>query len=210
MRNLFLALFLLTSCTTVPTGPSQAPSTGNCAVVSETLKLANQTLTLPATGKVVLESHLATGDDSFPGGRIFPNTTNEGISAHIARACKIGGFADCSKVYASKYVNEWTPQEGGLFGQGSVGNLKPSASEEMWSGNMFWTAANKPKPGTRFLATRAGKAVVAVMGYETGPSDPSYIAGLQGEVISYLGGQDNITIGRSVDQSLVPGPVVCK
>jgi hypothetical protein len=210
MRKTLLILLALSSCTVQPPKQPMPPSAGRCDVVSETLQLANQKLALPATGKVVLESHLATTADSFAGGRAFPQNDSESISEHLARACALlPKGTDCAKAYASKWVKLWTPPESGKAGQGSVGDLKPSPLEEMWSGNMFWTAANKPKPGTRFLAQRGGKSVVVVMGYETGPRDASFIGGLQGEPINYLGSQDGIRLARLKDQSLDPGPLTC-
>ena len=81
----------------------------------------------------------------------------------------------------------------------------------MWSGNMFWTSKNKPKPGTRFLVSYGTKNVVIVMGYETGPRSPKYIGGLQPEVHYALGtnGSSKFKVARLVDQEIPLGPVHC-
>jgi hypothetical protein len=169
----------------------------------------------PASGQFVLESHLATTSDVFPQGRLFPRTTKEGIEAHITHSCSelqaISPNVSCDAVYRTRYHKEWTPPEGGKAGQGSVGNLRPPFLEEMFSGNMMWKSDGKPAPGTRFLASFNGKHVVIVLGYETGPNDPKWLGGFQGEVFHYLGADDSkkITIAKLKDQNLRPGPVQC-
>jgi hypothetical protein len=203
--------------TTPPVIPEAEASKGvDCSVVTETLKLTNQTVTLPKKGRMVLESHLATKSDSFPAGRLFPQTISEGILDHMNRACEIlkkHGVTNCLDVFSTKYHRQWTPPESGKAGQGSIGNTKPTVIEEMWSGNLYWTRENKPKPGTKFLASRNGRHVVVVMGYETGPRDPKFLGGLQGEVMWWLKATNtdsDIQLARLKDQSLSPGPVVCK
>lgn len=232
-RLTFIALMMasvwmtiaLTSCQQV-TVPVTAPPVSieipresfgsDCSVISETLVLKNQTAKLPKMGKFVLESHLATKSDTFPAGRLFPQSVSEGILDHMNRSCeylKKLGVKNCLDVFSTKYHRAWTPPESGKAGQGSVGNLKPTVEEEMWSGNLYWTSANKPKPGTKFLASRGGRHVVVVMGYETGPRDPSFLGGLQGEVMWWLQANNShtdIQLGRLKDQTLPPGPVICK
>lgn len=178
----------------------------NCDLITETLKLKNQTVTLPTTGKFVLESHLLTKDDIK-----MPQDVRDGVMNHIDRSCELIG-GTCSEVYTTKYHFQWTPAESGHIGQGSVGSLRPSVEEEMWSGNMYWTKENKPKPGTKYLAKFKNNSVVVVMGYETGPADPKWLGGFQGEVFYGLGAkfnQDQIYFGRLVDQSHKPGPINC-
>lgn len=167
---------------------------------------------------MVVESHLTTTSDVFPSGRLFANHGTEGIDAHLLRSCTLlkkwrPDLTTCTSVYNASYKKVWTPAESGKIGQGSVGNLRPSPLEEMFSGNMYWTSTTKPKPGTKFLArSPSGKRVVFVMGYETGPRDPKLLGGLQPEVHFLLGtdGSSQIEIGRLKDQSLPLGPVNCK
>lgn len=201
--------------------PSPAPvppvtTGGNCELMDASVVLKQGAVKLPATGSFVLESHLATKEDKF-GTRLFPKNVSENIQAHTTKSClelkKLNKTIDCTSVYSNKYMKEWTPPEGGKAGQGSVGDVKPSVVEEMWSGNMMWAAGKKPAPGTRFLASFQGKSVVVIVGYETGPANASLLGGMQGEVLWYLGAKsekDLITIGWLKDQSLPPGPITCK
>lgn len=206
------AAYAFTGCTKIPPKDLIAEAS-KCEVVEETLKLTNQTVTLPVEGRMVLESHLATKEDTFPG-RSFPNSIHEGILDHMNRSCerlKKFGVKNCLDVYAASYHRQWTPPEFGLAGQGSIGNRKPTVDEEMWLGNMYWTRENKPAPGTKFLASRGDRSVVVVMGYETGPRDPKFIGGLQGEAMWWLRATnaDPVRLGRLKDQSVPPGPITC-
>lgn len=188
--------------------PSPTPSLGRCEMQEEVLQLANQTVTLPATGIFVLESHLLTKED----GQGWPATVADRIEGHLSRACAALKAGRCEAIYTTRYHREWTPAEGGRIGQGSVGELRPTVLEEMWSGNMMWSAKTKPKPGTRFLAQVGKKAVVVVVGFETGPGDRKWLGGLQGEVMWWLGAKNTTPIrwGRLKDQSLSPGPIDCE
>ena len=227
----FVCLLALTSCKTdSDTKPTQtptqvdnlapAPKLDACETVKESIWVtkgsSSKEIKLPKAGKFVLESHLASKEDGFADGRIFPKTTAEGINTHLEKSCQIlksiSGNLDCLTVYKTKYHKVWTPAEGGKAGQGSVGDLKPSLREEMFSGNMMWDKQSKPSAGTKFVAKFKGKAVVFVMGYETGPADLNkWLGGLQGEVFYYLNAtaKDDIEIGRLKDQSLEVGPVSC-
>lgn len=192
----------------IPTGTTNA----DCATVDETLVLSNQTVRLPATGRFVVESHLATTSD--PG--TFPTTVTENIDQHLQRACHALSLIDnsvgpnCSAVYRASYMRQWTPPEGGKAGQGSV-STRPTALQEMFSGNMYWKG-NIPPPGTRFLACYGVKCVVVAVGFETGPRDPKLLGGLQPEVFYFLKANDQSSIrwGRLKNQSLAYGPVECK
>lgn len=171
----------------------------------------------PASGKFVLESHLATTSDSFPNGELFPNTVTQNIQTHLNNSCqeikKINAAVDCATVYRTGFHKKWTPAEGGgKYGQGSVGNLKPFIREEMFGGNMMWAGSNKPKPGTKFLVSYGGKNVVVVMGYETGPGDKKWLGGFQGEVFYFLQANDEsiIKIEKLKDQNFSPGPIECQ
>lgn len=182
-----------------------------------TMRLKGRTVTLPATGIWTLESHLATREDSFPGGRAFPAAMRENIGAHMAASCtllkKHYPALDCGRVYDNRWTKEWTPPENGKAGQGSVGNLKPSRAEEMWIFNMMWLGKAIPKAGTKFLASYNGRSVVVVGGYERGPSIKKFLGGFQPEVLWYLGaeeGRSRVTLSALDDQSLPPGPVRCE
>jgi len=187
----------------------------DCTLTEEPLSLKNRTITLPTTGAITVESHLATMEDQFPQHRLFPVDKHERLDRHRSRSCQqlleLPISADCEDAYKDPQVQEWTPPEHGLFGQGSVGDRRPTVLEEMWSGNMYWTVQSKPKPGTRFLVTRGHKHIVLVMGYETGPTDRAHLLGVQSEVAYYLGieNDDTVEVGRLVDQSASPGPVEC-
>ena len=71
--------------------------------------------------------------------------------------------ASFDELFDDIHVKQWTPAEGGMPGQGSVGNTRPSVTEETWIANMFWSGTGKPKAGTKFLMTVHGKRVVVVM-----------------------------------------------
>lgn len=195
---------------TPPQAPQAKPS---CEVVPTTVQLKWGAKKLPATGKFVLESHLATNLDTFEG-RLFPKTGAEGITIHKARSCeamRVLNGLDCAKMPDSKYTMVWTPAEGGKIGQGSVGDKKPSVVEEMWTCNMMWTKA--PKAGTKYLMKSGNKSVVVVMGYETGPGSKEWLGGCQGEVMWVLGATNNsqlTLLGELKDQSLSAGPINCQ
>lgn len=237
-RNLLelSALFLIVGCSTtsvvkepspttdVVVAPQQADeppskalpfpgSTGPCLVVKEVLNLQNQTISLPSIGRMPLESHLVTKDDGIKG---WPKSQTDGIAKHLAISCvllqqKFPG-TDCSKVYQNPYAKVWTPSEGGHIGQGS--GAIPTLEQEMWSGNMYWTAKNKPKVGVndKFITCANSKCVVITMGFETGPGNKELLGGLQVEPMVYLGANNNtlITVGRLKDQSIPLGPRICK
>ncbi len=204
-----------------PAIPVSAParvreySSGVCRGYPLAMKLAGRTVTLPATGIWTLESHLATGEDSFPGSRAFPRTVRENVYAHLDNSCallkKLIRGADCGKVYTTRWDKEWTPPEHGKAGQGAVAQ-KPSKEEELWVFNMMWLGKAMPKPGTKFLATYNGRSVVVVGGYERGPSVRKFLGGFQREVLWYLGAAEDssrITLSALRNQDLRPGPVDC-
>jgi hypothetical protein len=195
-------------------------------------KLNNRIVRLPASGKFVLESHLATTADVFPETgkaktpRLFPTVTfainkrligsDEGIQQHLVREWneyrKFFPATPFKALFDNSYVKQWTPAESGQPGQGSVGNTRPSVVEELWIANMYWSAKGKPKPGTKFLITAHGKRVVVVMGYETGPDDPKFLGGAQGAVFKALGLKDHevAEIACLKDQSVPVGPVISR
>jgi hypothetical protein len=193
-------------------------------------KLNNRIVHLPASGKFVLESHLATTADLFPSDGnttkpgLFPKITfaigkrkigsDELIRQHLDREWteyrKFFPVVSFAALFDNTYVKQWTPAEGGKPGQGSVGNTRPSVAEEIWIANMLWASKAKPKPGTRFLMTAHGKRVVVVMGYETGPEGHEFLGGAQGAVVKALGMKNNdiAEIACLKDQRVPVGPVI--
>ena len=196
-------------------GASSLPEI-DCALKTESIALVKRTVVMPTSGPIVVESHLATAEDRFPMNRLFPKSSEERLGLHLVRSCqillKIRPDAKCVDVYSDPNVQVWTPAEGGAQGQGSEGNLKPPSSEELWSGNMYWTAKSKPAPGTRYLVSRGEKHLVVAMGYETGPVDVTLLLGLQSEAAYYLDAKndDSVNVGRLVDQAVLPGPALCR
>lgn len=186
-----------------------------CAVTHESIELKSGTYTFPRSGKIVIESHLATNADLFARNALFPGSVDELMGAHLERSCKALQeslpLTDCREIYRFKWSRVWTPAEGGHFGQGSVGDRKPSVGEELWVANMNWAAGARPAPGTRFLATNGSHSVVVVMGYESGPSDASLLAGLQSEAAWALKvhNSDIVQFGRMIDQHTGLGPIDC-
>jgi len=199
--------------TSTSTSTSVATDTKiDCGVVTEVLKLKNQTVALPASGRFVLESHLVTKED--PAG--YPPTVTTNIQQHLDRACaklqKYDARPSCSDVFTLVYHKQWTPAEKGKIGQGSIGETRPTAEQEMWGFNMYWTAENKPKPGTKYLFSYNGVNVVGAGGFETGPMSAEFLGGVQGEMHWALkaDSMSKIRVGRLVDQSVPYGPAVCR
>jgi hypothetical protein len=188
----------------------------DCTLVKEVIQLKSGTVSFPTSGKIVIESHLATREDTFNSQALFPADAKNLIQAHLDRSCealrRLFPNEDCASLYRAPWSRQWTPAEGrGLFGQGSVGDLKPTVAEELWGANMNWGSGARPAPGTRFLASHGERHVVVVMGYESGPTSSRLLAGLQTEVAWALGvaNDDIVEIGRLVDQQSPPGPVEC-
>jgi len=169
-------------------------------------------LKLPASGKWFVESHLATSGEKFAG-RSFPNSTTELIEKHLDDSAAIMGVAK-DTLYPAKWgwVRTWTPPEGGKAGQGSRGELKPSALEEMFVFNMMFAPGTQPPAGQKWLISVGDVHVVVVGGYEIGPSAQDRMGGLQVEAAYLLGihsGGSAKLHGPLVDQSLKPGKVSC-
>ncbi|MDJ0597684.1 MAG: TIGR02594 family protein [Crocosphaera sp.] len=175
-----------------------------------------RTVTLPIQGRFVEESHYATKQDNFPGNPNpnFPKSATEGIDKHLRRSAQLyqqyDPSSDVDTLYQTNWQTVWTPPEGGLHGQGSVGNLKPTVAEEMWFLTMMWANANeKPSPGTKFLISANNRHVVVVAGYETGPGSQQYLGGVTREVHAWLGTNNSsyLEIRYLKDQSVPIGPV---
>ena len=205
----------------IPEG-EESGKTWNCETIEETIELRNHgSMNMPAQGRMVIEAHLASSEESFNGNE-FPSSTQDQIDLHLESSCKIltANFPDfnygenCSNVYNASYKREWCPQEGGDFGQGSSAS-KPPIAEETFYMNMYWTSSSKPKPGTKFLVRNSenNTAVVTIAGYETGPASTDFVGGLSPEVHFYLKSNNDtktLNVGRLQDQSLPVGPVKCQ
>ena len=185
---------------TAPVGPSSGGiSSGNCKTRNETINLKNKgDVTLPASGKIVQESHIVTKEDGFQ-----PTSTKDGIARHYEITAKAIGRT-------FSHNDSWTPAEGGGKIGGGSGSTPP-ASSEPWIMNMYWS--RKPAEGTRVIIRnpKNGQTVVAVAGYETGPST-GFLLGAQEEVMQSLGASTGATVvvGFAEDQSLPLGPIDCK
>lgn len=228
MRPIHTITLLVISCLACSPQSIHKPVkllTGDCRIEPATVEQAfprgsspwNRTLTLPATGKFVEESHYVTTQDEFSN-NAWPLTKNERIKAHLARSFKIyktyDPKAETDQLYDQTWQKEWTPEEGGHFGQGSVGlsqlsELSPHM--EMWFLTMMWASGKRPDKGTRFLLSANGRSVVVQAGYETGPASKKYIGGVTREVHHWLrtSSADEINIAKLSNQKMVLGPVNC-
>ncbi len=76
---------------------------------------------------------------------------------------------------------------------------------------MQWASHDAPQPGTRYLATYGDHAVVVAAGWETGPEEKKWLAGMQSAAFFVLGADDEseITVGRLKNQGLPLGPISC-
>lgn len=174
-------------------------------------------VTLPATGKFVEESHYVTTRDEFTE-RSFPNSKDERINEHLELSFELYKKYDSTitieELYPKSWNKVWTPQEGGHFGQGSVGDvqlneLKPEM--EMWFLTMMWDIGHRPKRGTKFLLRANQKSVVVIAGFETGPGSERFLGGVTREVHAWLGtgNSSEIEISKLSDQNVPIGPVKC-
>lgn len=197
---------------------------GNCATSEATIRQAlnrgnnswDRTIELPYSGRFVEESHYVTSSDKFLSP--WPKTKKEEIHHHLKESLRIyrrfEPKATLADLFPNSWNKEWTPEEGGRFGQGSVGDLQRSeltTSMEMWFMTMMWANGERPKPGTKFLLSTNDKHIIVVAGFETGPSDQKYLGGITREVHHWLGtnSQDSIKIQLLENQSLTPGPIRC-
>ena len=225
---------LVTGCANPSSAPPRAPTATSpgvavaapqpsCAVVPTIVVRKSRgwsdSITLPASGRLVLESHLATTAERFDG-RPFPARAVDGIEEHLRQSCALlGGLAldrplgpGCAAVYRTRDHRQFTPAEGGgVAGQGAVARTPPP-DEEPWIVNMMFARESLPPPGQRWLISANGRSVVAIAGYEIGPSDQRLLGGVQGEVHWYLGtgNSDTVTVhGPLRDQGVRPGPIAC-
>ncbi len=172
-----------------------------------------RTITLPCTGCFVEESHYSTTQESFPEGRKFPKTKDENILPHLQRSYPLYRVYDPEMSFEALYRNSWhkvwTPPEGWEYGQGSVGEIRPTPEEELWFMTMMWAPGEKPPVGTKFLLRANNRQIVVVAGYETGPGDKQYLGGITREVHAWLrtNNESLIEIQLLVDQSVKIGPI---
>lgn len=183
-----------------------------CDTVPGVLKRAHgawkDELKFPTSGKMYVESHLATTEDKALD-----------IQAHLKRSCDLlkpydSTLTTCTTVFTSgDGSRSFTPAEGGgNVGQGSV-SKKPGPGEEMYSGNFMYASGTEPRPGEKWLISGNGKYFALSVGWETGPGDQKILGGLQKEVHWHLGTDNDskITVyGKLKDQSLALGPVKCE
>ena len=186
-------------------GGATAPAT------TQEYKSGSNTYYIPESGKGLIsqEDHIASK------GEPQPSDVKDGIKEHL----KITSFdSNCPSSHPLCNVGnqKWTPPENGSIGRGST--EIPSAEHSTWIMNSRWYSNNdpatgrkvNPPPGTRVIITaeKNGKSIVAVAGYEWGPTKDQVI-GAQNEVLANLGvnHDDKITFGFAVNQSLAPGTV---
>jgi hypothetical protein len=180
------------------------PPVGDCTMTTDVVeRLWGPSVTLPATGAMVLEAHLVTQDDAFATANQWPTSLWEAIPAHYHLSQTTTGFVMGRN-------QPWCPEESSLFGQGATGQYVPTPGEA-WYLNMLWSS--RPSAGTRMIVQLpgGGPAIVAAAGYETGPGNTDHLGGVTEEIHFYLGTGhlDDMTIGFAADQSLPLGPIRC-
>ena len=202
---------------------NRVATSASCESIPLTLNHAfstewSRTVTLPATGRFVEESHFVTTQDIFPNGRLFANTVTEEIDAHMQRSFVLYKQYDANKTFAQlfqfSYQKQWTPAEAGSIGQGSIGDSQTQTltpEKEMWFMNMMWAPGTRPAIDTKFLVSANGKKVVVVAGYETGPRSQTYLGGLTPETHAWLGTNNGslITVSYLKNQATPIGPIDC-
>jgi hypothetical protein len=226
---LLLTYTLVASCTFNLDLTTKSPDDlriSGCEVTPETVTHAftgsaspwTRAVSLPAKGRFVEESHYVTDQDDFENGN-WPKSKAEAITEHLKRSLEIYQQYDppatAQQLYANAWQKEWTPQEGGYFGQGAVGEVQRdelTVEMEMWLLTMMWASGERPARGTKYLLTANDRNVVVIAGYETGPSGEQYMGGVTREVHYWLktNSDADISIALLKDQSLKPGPVTCQ
>lgn len=194
--------------------PVQEDGAVDCTMKPVTVSLRTGSVSLPATGAFIVESHYATQGETFPKNRgLFPSYSNEKIQEHLNASCKllVSRGLGCP-AYSKQWEKVWTPAENGLVGQAARGDQRPTLWQELWQGNLYYKTM--PKAGTKYLVTnkKNGKQIVASFGYEIGPMPKNGFGGLTVEAMWYLQAVNGnqLTIGELADQSADYGPVKCK
>lgn len=218
---ILIVSFITFSCNSSDDDP-KSPVAKKCETTPKTIKQGfrsewSRTVELPASGKFVEESHYVTTNDFTNGS--WPTSKIEFIDEHLQRSFQLYKKYDSNIKFEGLYKNywqkEWTPEEGGHFGQGSVGEVQKSEltpEMEMWFMTMMWASSNdRPARGTKFLLQANGKSVVVIAGFETGPGSESKLGGITREVHKWLGTNNNSTIKVSYlkDQTVAIGPINC-
>ena len=184
------------------------PSAGPCAMQAGEMARVNDGgthLKMPATGPIVLEAHLVTAEEPPP----YPQSYTEKLAAHYALSqAKTGLVMFRDQV--------WAPKEGGgtFYGAGIFSPTTFPVLDEGWYVNMYWTAAARPKAGTKMILRYPGQpqAVVVSAGHETGPGNLAHIGGTPEESHFYLRTKHLavLQLGIAVDQGLPLGPRRCE
>ncbi len=186
-------------------GGTTAPAT------TQEFKSGSQTFYIPegGVGLISQEDHIASKGEGQP------SDVKDGIKGHL----NITSFeSNCPSSHPLCNIDNqtWTPPENGSIGRGST--EIPSAEHSTWIMNSRWYSNNDPETGikvnppagTRVIITanKNGKSIVAVAGYEWGPTKDQVI-GAQNEVLANLAvnHNDKITFGFAVDQTLASGVV---
>jgi len=180
------------------------PGVGDCSMTTDVVdRIGGPSVTLPATGAMVLEAHLVAEEDGFAPG-VWPSEIWQGIPEHYNTSFGL------SKLVMTR-TQSWAPQESSQFGQGSTGAQLPGL-DEAWYINMMWS--DRPARGTKMIVQLpgGGPTVVAAAGYETGPGNTDRLGGVTEEVHFYLGTGhlDDMTIGFAADQNVPLGPIDCQ
>lgn len=197
---------------------SSKPKEESVKTIGAIIKTRNHgEITLPAVGKFVCESHYAIKDVQY-GGRNFPSTKDLGIDAHLNDSISAlkKWFPNVTKeeIYNNSWERQWTPANDGTineFGQGSLGDVKPSIEEEIWQGNMYFV--KNPGKDERFLLTnpKTKKSCVIQMAYEQGPGSTTFLGGVVPEVQWYLGADNETKLTlEKVEDGTPLGPVTGK
>ncbi len=217
-----LVFYIIISCSSSDDEPNP-PAIKKCGTSEKTIKQGfknewSRIVELPASGKFVEESHYITNKDFISGG--WPTTKSELIDKHLQRSFEIYKKYDSNvnfdELYNRYWQKEWTPEEGGHFGQGSVGEIQKSELSpemEMWFMTMMWaSSSDRPARGTKFLLQANEKSVVVIAGYETGPGSESKLGGVTREVHKWLETNNSSIIKVSYlnDQKSNIGPIDCK
>jgi len=228
--KLFALLFLVCSCTQLTVNkPAEAPQLPHSFCETRPIEIKHnmpygnspwqRTINLPTSGKFVEENHYITQVDKFINQAPWPKTITDNIQQHLQRSFLFYQSFDpkmtFEQLYSKRWNKEWTPEEGGQIGQGSVGEVQRSElspDDEMWFMCMMWASESKPKRGTKFLLTANHKSVVVIAGYETGPSSKDHIGGIAREVHAWLGTDPNslIKVELLKNQEQKTGPIDCK
>jgi len=113
-------------------------------------------------------------------------------------------------VYTQPWTKVWTPANDGTineYGQGSLGNVKPTAEEEVWQGNMYFVENPGKLERFRISNPKTKKSCIIQMAYEQGPGSTSFLGGVVPEVQWYLGASNETQLQlEKVSDGTLLGP----